>query len=667
MRGSKKRVKVLQMFSENSWLKRQASRTERAIRLVPVAIQKGGGILRTSRHAFKTLRTSGFSGLRRSAALLEQQQFSGNGTLMSVQMPEGTSFNVNDYDEWVRRYDSIDATLRIALRSQLARFPQFPLVSVVMPTYNPNPVWLAAAIESVRTQIYPNWELCIADDASTNPDVRTLLQSYSLKDPRIKVVFRPENGHISAASNSALALATGKWIALMDHDDVLAEHAFFWVVDAINKYPTLRLIYSDEDKVDVDGRRSSPYFKSDWNIDLFYSHNMFSHLGIVQADLLQEVGGFRLGFEGSQDYDLILRCIECITPEQIHHIPRVLYHWRVHPESTAQSSEAKPYAQLAGERAINEHFERAGIQASVTHMGYGYQAKYDLPDSLPLVSLIIPTRNGLALLRQCIDSILSLTTYWNYEIIIVDNGSDEPEAMAYLASFAGLPGMRVIRDDGEFNYSALNNLAVNEAQGELVGLINNDIEVISPDWLSEMVSIALQSGVGAVGARLWYPNKTLQHGGVVLGVGGVANHSHKGVAQGYPGYFGRANLIQSFSAVTGACLIVCKDKYQAIGGLNEVNLKVAFNDVDFCLRLREAGWRNVWTPHAELFHHESATRGSDASPEKLERFHNEVRYMMARWSEILENDPAYNPNLTLQHEDFSLAWPPRVKRSFVDA
>lgn len=647
------------MFSENSWLKRQASLTRRAIKLIPHAIQKGGGIWGTSRRAYKLMRTSGIKGLRRSAALLEQQA-PGQGSPVFVQMPEGAMFNVNDYEEWTRRYDSMDDVLRAELRKRMANFSHSPLISIVMPTYNPKRIWLDAAIESVRRQIYPHWELCIADDASTHSEVRLLLQEHALKDPRIKIIYRPENGHISAASNSALTLATGEWVALMDHDDELAEHALLWVVDAINEHPDARLMYSDEDKIDIEGRRSSPYFKSDWNIDLFYSQNMFSHLGVFQTELLREIGGFRLAFEGSQDYDLVLRCLERITPSEIHHISRVLYHWRVHSESTAHSADVKPYAQLAGERALNEHFQRMGIHGKAVYIGHGYQVKYDLPESLPMVSLIIPTRNGVELLRQCINSILLHTTYWNYEIVIVDNGSDDPETLTYLASFAGLPGMRVIRDDREFNYSALNNMAVREAQGEVIALINNDIEVISPDWLTEMVSIALQPGVGAVGARLWYPNKTLQHAGVVLGIGGVAGHSHKALMQGQDGYFSRAKLTQSFSAVTAACLVVGKDKYQFVGGLNEINLKVAFNDVDFCLRLREAGWRNVWTPHAELFHHESATRGSDILPEKQERFNSEVRYMMARWEDSLQTDPAYNRNLTLQHEDFSLAWPPRT-------
>ena len=648
------------MFSEVSWFQHQVDRSRRVFKLVPMALEKGGGFWATAGRVLALLRASGFSGLRRSAALLEQQA-RGHQAPSIVQTPEGTIFNGNDYDEWVRRYDSTDAALRAELGQRLAALPRKPVISIVMPTYNANPVWLGAAIESVRSQIYPHWELCIADDASTDAAGQALLRDYAARDPRIKVVFRPKNGHISAASNSALELVIGEWVALMDHDDMLAEHALFWVADAINQDPQIRAIYSDEDKIDTEGRRSNPYFKSDWNIDLFYSQNMFSHLGVFHAGLLRQIGGFRLGFEGAQDYDVVLRCIEHIAPGQIHHIARVLYHWRVHPGSTAQSSNAKPYAELAGERALNDHFTRTHVNGSVTYIGHGYQVKYALPELQPLVSIIIPTRNGLALLRQCINSILTLTSYWNYEIIIVDNGTDDPDTLAYLTSFSGLPCLRVIRDNSPFNYSALNNMAVQQAQGELVALVNNDIEVIAPDWLTEMVSIALQPGVGAVGARLWYPDMTLQHGGVVLGVGGVAGHGHKRLPQGQYGYFSRALLTQSFSAVTAACLIVRKDHFLAVGGLNEVDLKVAFNDVDFCLRLGEAGLRNVWTPYAELFHHESATRGDDVAPEKRERFASEVNYMLARWGDVLRTDPAYNPNLTLVHEDFSLAWPPRVK------
>ncbi|MET3442060.1 glycosyltransferase involved in cell wall biosynthesis [Variovorax paradoxus] len=567
----------------------------------------------------------------------------------------------NDYSKWVRRYDTLTPELREKIAQRVATMKDRPLISVLMPTYNPNPAWLREAIESVRGQIYPHWELCIADDASPSAEVRQILKSYSETDPRIKVVFRPKNGHISAASNSALELAAGPWVALMDHDDLLPAHALFWVAECIAEHPGVQLIYSDEDKVDEGGHRFGPYFKSDWNVDLFRSQNMFSHLGVLSTELMRSVGGFRVGLEGSQDWDLVLRCMERTELGQIRHIPRVLYHWRVHAESTARSMTAKPYAAIAGERALNEHFVRTRVRATAEHLDFGYRVHYALPDVLPLVSLIIPTRNALHLMRQCVDSILKKTSYSRYEIIIVDNGSDDPATLAWFKTIAAdNPNIRVLRDDRDFNYSALNNGAAAIAQGDVLALVNNDIEVISPDWLGEMVSLALQPGVGAVGARLWYPDKTLQHAGVILGVGGIAAHSHRGMPAGREGYAGRAALIQSLSAVTAACLVIQKSHYQEVGGLDEVHLKESFNDIDFCLRLREAGLRNVWTPYAELFHHESATRSKNVSQQRKEQFQEEAAYMQQRWGDLLKNDPAYSPNLMLAREDFSYAWPPRL-------
>ena len=459
-----------------------------------------------------------------------------------------------------------------------------------------------------------------------------------------------------------MGLATGEWVALLDHDDLLSEHALFWVADAINRDPAARLIYSDEDKIDGAGRRFAPYFKCDWNVDLFYSHNLFSHLGVYRANLLGEIGGFRQGFEGSQDYDLALRCIERIAPKQIHHISRVLYHWRMHAKSAAQSADNKPYAMLAGERALNDHFQRQTVNAVSKLIGHGYRVRYALPDILPLVSLIIPTRNGLHLVRRCVESILKKTTYHNYEILIVDNGSEDPATLQYFKELQSESRVRVLRNDRFFNYSALVNTAVKLARGELVGLINNDIEVISPDWLSEMVSHALRPHVGAVGAKLLYLNETLQHAGVVLGLGlaRVGGHPYYTLPRSHNGYFGRASLIQSFSAVTGACLVIRKEIFEAVGGFSE-KLRVAFNDIDFCLRVRESGYRNIWTPYAELYHHESATRGLENTGEKKARFSKEVEYMKQRWGGLLLNDPAYSPNLSLlPKEDFRLAWPPRI-------
>ena len=376
---------------------------------------------------------------------------------------------------------------------------------------------------------------------------------------------------------------------------------------------------------------------------------------------MKKIGGFREGFEGAQDYDLALRCVEHLEHHEIVHIPRVLYHWRVHKESTAQAVGVKPYSRLAGEKALNEHLQRRGIKGEARQVPEGYRVSYDLPEPLPLVTIIIPTRNALSLIRQCIDSIVENTKYSNYEILIVDNESDDIETLQYFKSIKVDPRIRIIRLGGPFNFSALNNAAVKQAKGTFVGLVNNDITVIAPNWLAEMVSIANQPQVGAVGARLWYPNDTLQHGGVVLGVGGVAGHSHKGSLRGCYGYFSRMSVISGFSATTGACLVIKKSIYEQVGGFNEEQLPVAFNDIDFCLRVLKLGYRNVWTPYADMYHLESASRGFEDIPEKQARFRKEIEYMKSQWNDVLLDDPAYNPNLTLEYEDFSLAWPPRSR------
>ncbi len=566
----------------------------------------------------------------------------------------------DDYSEWLRLYGSWDDAQHRAALTEVEGWPSQPLISVLMPTYNAHLPWLDEAIASVRAQAYPNWELCIADDASTDPAIAARLAQVSATDQRIKHVLRPRNGHIAEASNSALAIASGDWIVLLDHDDLLTPDALYRVAKEITADPQLRLIYSDEDKIDAVGQRFAPYFKPDWNIDLFHSQNFYCHLSAYETALARSVSGFRKGFEGAQDYDLTLRCVERVAVKQIRHIPRVLYHWRAHANSTAQEMTTKPYAEVAAERALDEHFERTGVIARSERAPYGYRTHYALPSEPPLVSLIIPTRDALGLVRECIESIVRETRYPNYEIVLIDNGSTEKDALDYFEALRAQRGFSVVRDDGPFNYSALNNAAVKTARGELIGLINNDVTAISPEWLSEMVSIALQPGVGAVGAKLLYPDDTVQHGGVVLGIGQVAGHAHKHISRYEGGYFGRAFVTQSFSAVTAACLVVRKSAYLEVGGLDEEHLTVSYNDVDFCLRLREAGYRNVWTPYAELYHHESATRQHDMSPPQRERDERERTYMKQRWGALLQNDPAYSPNLTLHAEDFGLAWPPRT-------
>jgi len=566
-----------------------------------------------------------------------------------------------DYASWVEQFDTWDSARIGHLQEALASLPRQPLISVVMPTYNPNPVWLREAIDSVIDQVYQNWELCIADDASTDPEVVKVLREYASKDSRIKITIREQNGHISRATNSALELVTGEWIALLDHDDLLPVQALVRVAQTISENPHAQLIYSDEDKIDEQGVRQGPYFKTDWNPDLFLSHNMITHLGVYKTSLIRSIDGFRTGVEGAQDYDLALRCIEKIKPKQIIHIPEILYHWRIHAESTAgNADDAKPYAMLAGEKALNEHLDRMNINAKAELIGHGFRVRYALPENDPMVSLIIPTKNAHGLVKQCVESILNLTTYTNYEIIIVDNGSDDTESLAYFSELSHHPKIRVHRDDGPFNYSALNNRAAEIANGEYLGLVNNDIEVISPDWLSEMLSHAARPGVGAVGAKLLYPDDTIQHAGVVLGIGGWAGHSHKHRPHDDLGYCGRTSLVSNFAAVTAACLLVSKAKFMQVGMLNEEHLKVACNDVELCLKLLDAGYLNVWTPYAVLYHHESATRGYEDNPEKKARFKKELSYMREHWGELLAKDPFYSPNLTLSDEQFNYAFPPRV-------
>lgn len=562
------------------------------------------------------------------------------------------------YEEWITRVETPEFSGLDALTALPESFSLKPVISVVMPVYNPPEAFLRLAIESVLKQGYPHWELCIADDASTEPHVRPVLEEYLRRDPRIKVAFREENGHISAASNSALALAGGEYVALLDHDDELARHALHLVAEAINRTPSAQILYSDEDKIDAQGNRTYPHFKPDWNPDMFFSQNYVSHLGVYRRELLQRIGGFRIGVEGSQDQDLMLRCLPHVDPAGIVHIPRVLYHWRIVEGSTARTSGEKSYTTEAGIRALQNFFSTQGREDVKVEKGPGlntYRIHYPVPQPEPLVSLLIPTRDKLELLEPCVRSILDKTTYRNYEIVILDNESFQPATHEFFERIQAVDSrVRVLAYHHPFNYSAINNYGVQQARGELIGLVNNDIEVITPEWLTEMVSHALRPEIGCVGAKLYYEDETIQHAGVIVGLGGVAGHSHKFFPRQSPGYFYRLKCVQNLSAVTAACLVVRKSVYEQVGGLEEEGLRIAFNDVDFCLKVREAGYRNLWTPYAELFHYESKSRGEEDTPEKVKRFHKEIEFVKTKWGELLQRDPCYSPNLTLAREDFSL-------------
>jgi glycosyltransferase involved in cell wall biosynthesis len=566
----------------------------------------------------------------------------------------------HSYQMWIDQFDTVTPVLYESFKLRARDLEARPLISILMPVYNPCAEHLAAAVRSVRNQIYGDWELCIADDASTTPDTRQWLSSVARDDPRIKLLFREQNGHISAASNSALSLASGDFIALLDQDDLLRPHTLLIVAEALDACPDAAVLYSDEDKIDADGQRTGHYFKCDWNAYLFRSHNLVSHFGVYRRDLVQQVGGFRTGFEGAQDYDLALRCCERVAARQIVHLPFILYHWRMHDRSTAAGIGVKPYAARAAQRAIQEHLERMGIDGRVEITSCGYRVRYALRADPPRVSIIIPTRNGVKLLRTSVNSVLEKTDYPDFEVIVIDNGSDDPETLHYLRYIAGNERVRVLRDDRPFNYAQLNNGAVRQCTSAYVCLLNNDIEIVTPGWLREMMSLAQFDDVGAVGAKLLYPDGLVQHGGVIVGIGGVAAHAHKDFGAREPGYSGRAALIQEFSAVTAACLLVRRETYLEVGGLDERRLAVAFNDVDFCMKLRAHGYRNVWTPNAVLYHHESVSRGLDDNPRKAARFAREADYIHYRWEAVIRHDPAYSPNLSLHSEHFELAFPPRV-------
>ena len=515
---------------------------------------------------------------------------------------------IDDYEAWIARFDTLTEEDVGVFRAALDRFPRRPLISILMPVYNMPNEWLILAIESVIAQIYPDWELCISDNASTEPHVRETLDRYQAKDQRIRVVYRETNGHISVNTNSALALARGEYVSLLDADDELTPHALFWVVNEILNHPEADIIYSDEDKLDSQGRRHDPYFKSDWNPALILSANYVSHLGTYRRSLVEQVGGFRVGFEGSQDHDLVLRCASASAPERIRHVPRVLYHWRAIPGSTASTEavDAKPYAWHAASAAIVEYLRRQGTAATVEPaLRIYYQVDYPPPAVLPKISILMPSACNLDLLAPCMESLFARTTYPDFEVLLVVSSIrfEDTRQREYLEQLRANPKVRiVVYEDRPYNFSWLNNWAESQCSGDVLCFMNDDIEVVTPDWLEKLLARLTLDKIGAVGPMLYYPDDRIQHAGVILGIGGVADHGFVRLPRGSDGYFGRAGLEQDLSCVTAACMLMRRDAFKALKGFNE-DLSVAFNDVDLCLRLRNAGWRIVWTPQVELIHH----------------------------------------------------------------
>jgi tetratricopeptide (TPR) repeat protein/GT2 family glycosyltransferase len=571
---------------------------------------------------------------------------------------EGLLQSQDVYSRWRAKNCPRESDLRQMART-VELFNYKPLISVIVPVYNTPEKFLRDAIDSVLNQVYPHWELCIADDASKSSHVKEILEEYVAKDSRIKVVYRTQNGHISQASNSALEIATGEFIALLDHDDLLTRDALYEVVLMLNRHPEVDMIYSDEDKVDANGELSNPYFKPDWSPESFLTRMYTCHLGTYRKSIIEEIGGFRVGFEGSQDYDLVLRFTE--KTEKIYHIPKILYHWRIHSGSTAMAgSQAKLYAYEAAIKAITEATERrnqpVASVSEIPNVAGSYLVRYKILEH-KRVSIIIPTRDLGDILDQCLTSIFEKTTYPDYEVIIVDNGSREESTFKILEKWAKQEPRRFkcCPLDIPFNFSKINNYGVTQATGDYFLLLNNDTEVITADWLEAMVELVQYPAIGAVGPLLLYPDNTVQHAGVVMGIGGVASHvfCQLPVSVYGTGYFNNGIGANNVMAVTGACLMCRREVFEQVGGLDE-QLEVAYNDIDLCLKITEAGYRNLYIPYVKLYHYESKSRGYEDTPEKQARFEKESKIMESRWQRYIDNDPYYNPNLTRTALNFGL-------------
>ena len=572
------------------------------------------------------------------------------GTIRKIRHLGTLDHSAEAYRRWIARNTPTDEMLA-EMRRTSASLPYRPHFSVITPVYNTDPALLRACIESVKAQAYPNWELCVADDASTSEATRAVLREYQ-GDPRIKVTRLARNSHISAASNAALGLASGEFVALLDHDDTLAPEALFEIASYLNTHADADLIYSDEDKLDPDDMRCDPHFKPDWSPELFLSYMYTCHLMVLRRSLVDAAGGFRVGYEGAQDYDLALRAT-CQTP-RIHHVAKVLYHWRKIPGSAAAEVDAKPWALQAAQRALEDHVRERQLDAEV-RPGEApglFRVKFHLRQQ-PLVTIILPTDDRtrevdgrtIHLLPNCIRSVLQKTAYANYEILVVDNGRLSDATQAFLND---VPHRRVsYAYEGAFNFAHKLNFAARHVRGTQIVVFNDDLEIISSEWLTAMLEYSQQPEIGAVGAKLLFPDGRLQHIGMVLGVCGVAAHAYHMHPGDSAGYAGSAMVVRNYSAVTGACMMTRREIFEAVGGFNE-RLAIDFNDVDYCLRVRKAGYRVVYTPFARLFHLESGSHGARVqNPAELEE-------MRRTWRDAIEHDPYYNPNLTRDFPDYRL-------------
>lgn len=556
-----------------------------------------------------------------------------------------------NYEDFLKKYGVKEEELA---RQRQETFENSPCFSIAVPLYQTKEKYLREMIESVQAQTYTNWELCLADGSGREHSLQPVVGEYIAKDKRIKYCLLDSNEGIAGNTNEALKMADGDFVVLTDHDDLLSPEALYQCAKAVQKEPQTDVIYSDEDKVDMSGKKFfEPHFKSDYNIDLLCTMNYICHLFVVRKDVMERAGLFESCYDGAQDHDFILRCTE--KAEHIVHIPKVLYHWRCHAQSTSENPESKLYAFENGCKAVKAHYDRIGIPAEVEQGPfYGMYRTHYLWKEQPLVSILIPNKDHAADLKKCMDSIEEKSTYRNFEFIIVENNSTEEETFAYYKEIEKRDNVRVLYYKEDFNYSRINNFGAKEANGEYVLLLNNDTEMIEPDSIKEMLDVCMRPDVGIVGAKLIFEDNTIQHAGVIIGFGGVAGHAFIGQDRDDNGYFSRIISVQDLSAVTAACLMVRRSVFDEVEGLNE-EFKVAFNDIDFCLKVRKAGYLVVYNPYAQFYHYESKSRGQEDSADKVARFQQEIGLFGERWGELLEHgDPYYNPNLTLDKADFSL-------------
>ena len=559
--------------------------------------------------------------------------------------------NLIKYDDWLPKHLRTEEELEEQRKHE---FEWNPKISIVVPLYRSNETYLKALVNSVRAQTYSNWELCLSDGSGADTPLRKILADLEKADPRIKVIQNFEQLRISENTNAAIREATGDFIGFADHDDVITEDALYEVVKVLNDHPDTEMIYSDEDKMDGKGTSFlEPQFKPDYDPDLLYTVNYICHFLVVKRELLDKAGLLREEYDGAQDYDFILRCTE--NTDKIRHITRILYHWRAYEQSTSENPESKEYAFTAGKRAVQAHFDRMNIPAVVTLGGSPglYHTRYIWPEE-PLVSILIPNKDHVDDLSKCINSIVGRSSYMNYEIIVIENNSTEDETFEYYHELEENPRVRIIHYEGKFNYSSINNLGAAEAKGDYLLLLNNDTEVISENWMEELLGYCMRPDVGAVGARLYYEDDTVQHAGVIIGFGSIAGHAFVQQPRKNTGYCHRIICAQDYTAVTAACMMIRRDVFEEVGGFS-TDLAVAFNDVDLCLKIRDAGYLIVYNPYCELYHYESKSRGLEDTPEKIERFGTEIATLEKHWPGVFQTpDPYYNPNLTLESQDFSL-------------